>query len=57
MTKTCTWSEDEDGVWDTSCGNRFEIEAGSPEENGFKFCCYCGGALEQVYFLNEDLDE
>ena len=42
----CRWTQDaEDGSWDTDCGNKFCIEAGTPEENGMLFCCYCGAAL------------
>lgn len=42
----CKWIEDEDdGAWDTSCGKRFLITEGTPEENGMKFCCYCGKPL------------
>lgn len=40
--ETCKWTEDEDGVWHTDCGNSFEFSAHGPEENGIKFCMYCG---------------
>lgn len=43
--RTCVWSEDEDGTWETECGNAFVIEAGSPTENDFRFCTYCGAEL------------
>lgn len=42
---TCSWAEDEAGVWDTACGERFNLEAGTPSDNGMRFCCYCGHAL------------
>lgn len=42
----CTWQQDEDdGSWDTACGNKFCIEEGTPEENEMRFCCYCGAVL------------
>lgn len=41
----CTWTEDDDGVWDTDCGNRFETVEGTPHENDMLFCCYCGRPL------------
>lgn len=46
MTEKCKWSEDGDGVWDTSCGERFEFVDGGPPENGFEFCPYCGKKLK-----------
>ena len=42
----CTWTQDEDGVFDTSCGERFNLDSGTPSENGFGFCCYCGNRLK-----------
>lgn len=46
----CNWFNDQtawenDGGWDTTCGNRFYLCEGSPSENDMKFCCYCGGQL------------
>ena len=40
--ETCVWAEDEDGNWDTGCGEMFVFEAGGPAENGMVFCPYCG---------------
>ena len=56
MTITCTWSQDGDGedAWDTSCHHRFNLNEGSPSENKMKFCCFCGGVLEED--LVEDLE-
>ena len=45
MDDQCIWKEDEDGVWDTECGNKFEIIAGTPIENQMNFCPYCGKGL------------
>ena len=46
--KGCVWSEDEDGNWDTGCGNMFVITEGTPYDNEMGFCCYCGHKLDQV---------
>lgn len=42
----CKWEyqEDED-CWDTECGNKFVLEVGTPIENDFHFCPYCGRDL------------
>lgn len=53
---TCTWSqedEDSDG-WDTSCGKCFRIDDGHPLENAMKFCCFCGGAIEELPWKEDD---
>lgn len=46
----CEWNEDEDGNWDTGCGNTFSFDEGGPEENKSKFCCYCGKGVKAVKF-------
>ncbi len=43
----CVWAEDSDGVLQTTCNNAFQLEAGNLEENGFKFCCFCGVPLKE----------
>lgn len=43
--KECRWLQDDDGVWDTACGNKYEITEGTPRDNHMKFCCFCGKAL------------
>jgi hypothetical protein len=43
----CVWEEDEDGVWDTACGDRFDIIDGTPSENSMAFCHYCGHPIEE----------
>ena len=45
--RSCCWIEDEDGVCNTECGHKFIITEGMPAENGMRFCCYCGGALDE----------
>jgi hypothetical protein len=51
---TCIWKDDGEGNWDTSCGERFIILEGTPDENKMKFCTYCGGVLQQeIYAARE----
>jgi hypothetical protein len=57
---SCTWTEDSDGAWKTSCGEVFLLSAGTPAENGMRFCPYCGKGLEPaplLYSAYEDDDE
>lgn len=46
---TCAWTVDDDGIWNTGCGNAFMFEADGPHENGFKFCPYCGKGMDAVH--------
>lgn len=53
MTKqspTCLWSQEDDidsDFYGTSCGHYFSIIDGTPNDNGFKFCVFCGKPIEQ----------
>jgi len=42
----CLWKKGWD-CWETTCGNAFEINDGTPSENDMKHCCYCGGKVEE----------
>lgn len=44
----CAWSANEDGAYETTCGNIFEFNADGPTENGFKFCPYCGASITRA---------
>jgi len=44
----CLWTEDDDGIYQTSCLHSFEFMNGNPELNGMKFCPYCGKLIRQV---------
>lgn len=56
--KVCAWVEDSDGSWHTQCDNYFIVTEGKPDENGMKFCCYCGGEIAQMdYSEQEDGEE
>ena len=52
---TCQWSEDEDGNWDTECGNK-EILDGGPEEHHHKYCPYCGNKISQHNWVYSDTE-
>lgn len=43
--RTCTWTDEVDGPWQTACGHAFEFISEGPGENGFKHCCFCGGKI------------
>lgn len=45
---SCDWIGGMDGVLETTCGHAFELNDGTPTENGMKFCCYCGQVLTYV---------
>ena len=49
--QVCRWSPmnpNENGAWETQCGEAFWFEVGTPTDNNMKFCPFCGGALIQV---------
>ncbi len=45
-TKSCTWIEDADGNWHTGCQQIHVIISGTPDENGYVYCPYCGGSVQ-----------
>lgn len=48
MSGECKWEVDrcdEDGDYTTECGEAFVFDSGTPKENNFNFCCFCGGKL------------
>jgi hypothetical protein len=47
---TCTWTYDEDGNWRTECGNLHIFIDGTPEQNEYEFCPYCGVKIEELRF-------
>lgn len=44
--KTCAWRDNFDAIYETECGNLHIIDDGSPEDNGMRYCCYCGKELK-----------
>jgi hypothetical protein len=53
----CIWSEQFDGNYETGCGFSFIFNDGHPKENGFRFCPYCGNALEEKRYKANGGDE
>lgn len=51
--KTCTWRENQDGEWDSTCGRFTAIAEGTPHENEWAWCCYCGGRLREVEYRDD----
>lgn len=48
--KTCTWTYIDDpdyDSWETSCDEAFQFLAGSPQENRFFYCPYCGAEIKE----------
>lgn len=45
----CTWSFDSEGeYYDTMCGQAYTIIAGTPKDNGMKYCTYCGHPIVEI---------
>ena len=42
----CIWTPDEDGIYDTGCGHKYELMRGTPTDNHMNYCTYCGKQLE-----------
>lgn len=53
----CSWVQDSDGTYNSSCGGAFVFNDDGCEENGFKFCCYCGKPVSEVKYVEEDSEE
>ena len=49
----CLWGQDEDGMWETSCGRAFEFNDGDPADNAFLFCPFCGKQLKTMVYEEE----
>lgn len=46
----CVWKHQfETGIYDTGCGNAFEVTYDTPAKNGMIFCPYCGRKLKEAY--------
>lgn len=44
--KTCAWRDNLDAIYETECGNLHIVNDGTLEENGMKYCCYCGEEIK-----------
>lgn len=52
---TCQWTENEDGVFKTACGNKWKFIAGTPESNRMPACDFCGKPLVVVPYTPQEL--
>lgn len=48
MSKRCMWTLEEDGFFETDCGQTFIFEEGGVEDNGFNWCPYCGRGIDET---------
>lgn len=48
--KRCDWKEDEDGNWDTNCGQCMCFEYAPPNEQGYKFCHHCAATINFIKY-------
>jgi len=53
-TNICTWTEDYDGNWHTTCDERHIFIEGTPIENYYCFCPYCGKKIVEKVVNNEE---
>ena len=44
----CVWTENENGAWETGCGHTWEFITDGPQENGAKYCIYCGHKIKEA---------
>ena len=54
---TCVWTEDDEGIWSSTCNQEAEFLSGGPQENGYRYCPYCGMALEQKLWAEPTVEE
>jgi hypothetical protein len=50
--KRCFWKYDETDEkftkdsWNTSCGEKFCLNEGTPKDNDIRYCCFCGKKIK-----------
>lgn len=49
----CKWQSDEDGVYETDCGNSFVFDTDNATDNGVRFCFYCGRQIIDIPYVGE----
>lgn len=58
VSEKCVWHENEDGMWNTACGQDYILDmyaAQKPSDSG-EYCSNCGKKIEEVSF-EESEDE
>lgn len=57
MNSICHWKENENGVWETGCGETLCLD-GPLKNHRYQFCPYCGSEIDsEIYMSKEDLEE
>lgn len=51
----CEWTEDDNGLWNTTCAGTHEFQWGKPSDNNYNWCPYCGGRLLSKSYSNVEL--
>jgi hypothetical protein len=52
----CAWLQDVDGNYHTGCGHTFFFDTGTAQENGAKFCQYCGKGMQATEYKDKEID-
>jgi len=49
----CIWSLNslDWNTWDTGCGEKFQLDNGTPSSNSMKYCCYCGKEVKDKVII------
>lgn len=50
LSEPCVWTEDEDGIHHTACGEMFCFD-GPIADHKQRFCGYCGAAIREVRYV------
>lgn len=56
MNEKCAWTEDGYGLWWAACKEIYEFFDGTPTENSYKFCPYCGNVLKEERYKDQKED-
>lgn len=43
----CEWTDDDDDFYETTCGHAFTFTEGTPADNQFVYCPYCGCKIKE----------
>jgi hypothetical protein len=57
LMKVCKWFEDSEGNYESECENMFVFSSGTPKDNHFLYCPYCGNELVQELYQEDVLEE
>ena len=52
----CIWTQDDDGVWHTACGQAHVFDTAGPAENHHRYCPYCGKPLVEKPAASDEED-